>query len=174
MGRFGRVFSGGSLIFSPVPNVSGWATWDSRWRTYRAGSTDDYRTLSSQIPKTWIRYGLRKRWKEILENAADSSEGALDSWAYPWAAWGIVRGLATVVPPENLVEHHGFDSRATHTSEGRFVRSRPLRSRVRGVTFKSPSLLYEKTTHMLDIVWWAKKHYRKILRRKLTAALSGR
>ena len=155
------------LIFSPVPNVTGWATWRTRWENYRDEARLGNIFLQPEPPEIWKRYRLKRRWEEIRGGAARSMEGRLDSWAYPWAAWGVRHHFGTVVPPVNLIEHHGLDDRATHTSEGRFIRVSdvPVRSSVSA--FRRLDFSYEKLGAMLDSAWWLWRHHPQIIREKL-------
>lgn len=174
LGRLAGLLSGSRAFFSPVPNVSGWATWRSRWQRYRQAGVEDQDLLREKMHERWALYGLRRRWNEIVESARESSEGGLDSWAYPWAAWGIGNGLATIVPPANLVEHHGFDDRATHSREGRFVPSRALPRKVGEPKFERPDFLHEKVVNLLDTTWWVRNHYREMIAKRLGKILSTR
>ena len=168
LGKLGRVILGSRTLFSPVPNVSGWATWSSRWQEYRAAPGRLEGRIAKQAPGKWARYGLEQRWREIIERAEDSFDGKIDSWAYPWAAWGITNELATVVPPSNLIEHHGLDARATHTSEGRFVQYDALPGAIKEPKSKKISFGYERLVTFLDIIWWVRRHPRQIMQRKFS------
>ena len=167
LGNLARLLRGSRAVFSPVPDVWGWATWRSRWQRYREAEALSYGLLLEQVPERWAAYGLQKRWNEIFWGARECFEGRMDSWDYQWAAWGIVNELATVLPPANLVENHGFGAGATHTGKGRFVHMRAMPQRLGEPKFERLDLLYEKIANTLDTVWWIRHHPKEIVIRKL-------
>lgn len=171
LGHWSRVFTRGRLIFLPVPNVSGWATWRSRWSPYREKTKYGQVTLGASVTREWTRYGLSQRWNEIMEQAKESLEGRLDAWDYPWAAWGIGKGLATIVPPVNLIEHHGIGNRATHTKEGRFVSSRGLPSMPRKRDLTRIEFEYERIGLLLETFWWIRRKIRRGLAQVIVGLL---
>lgn len=159
----------GKSVFGPVPNISGWATWDSRWHRYRDNQETGERNRSTDVSEEMFKSKLKRRWSEIQLGAMRAQTGELDSWGYPWAYWGIRNGLGTLFPPVNLVEHHGFDDRATHTKAGRFVRARPLpgRSSFGRVTTNRLNFTFERLSYGWEMFWWIRTHFWTILVKKM-------
>ena len=152
-------------VVSPVAYVWGWATWADRWHQYRSdpdSRQENYR--QTHYGRTFRRY-LPRRWKEISAGRSRAlSDGAKVSWDYPWAYWGIVNGLVSIVSCVNLIENHGFDSRATHTTVGRQIGLSMLPETAQFPQNPKIGYLHEAVVGALELLWWMGRKVRLIWR----------
>ena len=166
LGRMARLAGVSYNLVSPVPQVWGWATWADRWLLYRAADSTHHGRAGKHSPEAIFKRRLPARWKEITRGYRESLVGDAGSWDYPWAYWGIQRGMGTIVPVVNLVENQGFDHRATHTREGRQVRAHRMPKFVKFPKVTNLQYLVEQVLWTAEFAWWAR---RKLMRLPLQA-----
>jgi len=103
----------GDYFFTRYFHVWGWATWASRWKTYRRNGwtwpEEGYRKYFPGATRREARY-----WDKIFDRML---LGNFQSWAYAWQAHAWSRGLLAVCPGENLVRNAGFGPQGTHTRD---------------------------------------------------------
>lgn len=148
---------------SPVPQVWGWATWANRWHQYRTEGFDFQRNTEGRDPEETFKQRLPARWREISRGHLESLASNGGSWDYPWAYWGIQRGLGTIIPLVNLVENHGFDDRATHTKEGRRVQSTRLAEFAKFPPGNKIQYFVEQAIWLIEFVWWVRRKLRRLV-----------
>lgn len=176
LGRMARLAGKRSHFVSPVPQVWGWATWADRWHRYRSAEFQHHNGREVQSPEGIFKRRLAARWKEISRGYRESLLGDSGSWDYPWAYWGIQRGLGSIVPVVNLVENRGFDYRATHTKVGRRVRSFRLPTIAKFPRDTRLNFLVEQTIWLFEFAWWARRKFSRPIFRTIgsLAHMSGR
>jgi hypothetical protein len=98
--------------FSKSASIWGWATWSTKWKTFRS---------SSQV-ESWSKFEiseLSKTFHSVLQRRDFISlakiAGTLNTWDVSVAVWIRQNRLLTVVPFTNLVSNIGFGEQATHT-----------------------------------------------------------
>jgi hypothetical protein len=107
---------GSSYYYSAYNHVWGWAAWRRSWQLFDWKMARWHELRSSG----WLSDFLGSRlaaiyWRERFDL---TRAGEIETWAYRWtfSLWAH-RALA-VLPARNLVTNIGFDSAATHFSDG--------------------------------------------------------
>ena len=106
---------GETYYFSRYMHCWGWASWRRAWRAH------DHELLAWREgdAERWIRAqawtAAEKRWwRHAL---AETSEGRIDTWDFPFVWPHMMAGRLGVVAQPNLVTNLGFGPDATHTVE---------------------------------------------------------
>jgi hypothetical protein len=97
-----------------------WGTWSRGWK----GMETDAKSLMEQCRANGIdiyRYGA-----DLVEMA--DTELARNIWAVRFLYLHIIRRTLCLRPPWSMVEHIGFDERATNASEEMWLENPPLRA----------------------------------------------
>ena len=101
--------------FSRYGHIWGWATWRRAWNAY-----DHSMSAWPELRKSkWLTYvcghhaDAVRYWRWIFDETAKNK---VDSWAYRWTFAMWRESGMSIVPPKNLVENVGFDTRSTHTT----------------------------------------------------------
>lgn len=106
-------FAGDSYYFSRYPNIWGWASWASAWRSYQLQLNDQLpvdQLLASTTPhftKKEIAY-----WSRCF---AATSTDPNHTWDYQWYFTIWQREGICITPGKNLVTNIGFGADGTHT-----------------------------------------------------------
>lgn len=101
-------------MFSNLPMIWGWATWQRVWRDYDVALSDWNRGDTACFPPVVAQSRQASRfWADRFSSIQD---GTVDTWDYQlvhavWKSDGRV-----VLPAESLVINLGFREDATHTS----------------------------------------------------------
>lgn len=106
-----------SYRFAQITHVWGWATWKRSWRQHRLQLDDWYRDL----PPRSLWDGSGRSIPGLLfwvGNFEAIRRGVVDTWDWPMNFAAMKSGQLTATSNVNLVENIGFDSLATHTTDG--------------------------------------------------------
>lgn len=103
--------------FAQITHVWGWATWRRSWRQHSLNLDSWYRRLS--LGRLWDGSGRSLPglffWTGNFEAIR---RGVVDTWDWPMNFASIKSGQLTATSNVNLVENIGFDTQATHTTDG--------------------------------------------------------
>lgn len=103
--------------FAQITHVWGWATWRRAWQQHTLNLDSWYR----QMPPARIWDGSGRSLPGLLfwvGNFEAIRRGVVDTWDWPMNFASMKSGQLTATSNVNLVENIGFDSQATHTTDG--------------------------------------------------------
>lgn len=103
--------------FAQITHVWGWATWRRAWQQHTLKLDSWYR----QMPPSRMWDGSGRSLPGLLfwmGNFEAIRRGVVDTWDWPMNFASMKSRQLTATSNVNLVENIGFDSQATHTTDG--------------------------------------------------------
>lgn len=155
-----------SYRFSRFHHVWGWASWSRAWRHYDVAAAAWPRLRDAG----WLDgecHGRAERdfWRSVFEGV---HTGRIDTWDFQWVFACWANRMLSICPQANLVTNIGFGADATHTTGADAAPS--MATHGLRLPLRHPETL--AIDHAADRITSA-KHYRRSLRRRLFAALTG-
>lgn len=109
-----------SYYFSKYLQLGGWAGWSSSWKHFDVEMSSWPNQGRDIIERNFKSGSTRDYWYKQFEQVYN---GNLDSWGNIWQ-YAILKNRGVVAVPDcNLVSDIGFGPSATHTKDGRTIRS---------------------------------------------------
>lgn len=104
--------------FFTAGNIWGWATWKRAWVNFSLIPEDFAANKSTHTSIKWFSRHCPELSAALIKGCEKSINGAVSSWAYPWAYQRVANRSLNVVPSKNLIANIGFGESATHTLSG--------------------------------------------------------
>lgn len=116
---------GSDYIFTKAAGIWGWASWRRAWSSYDITVSQ---WKNEQIRQEVIAsFDNSKEAGELAQGLDQVTAGILDSWAYQWWFYRILKDGVGIVPRVNLISNIGFGTDATHTiTENKLVANKAL------------------------------------------------
>jgi len=111
-----KEFGDGSYYFTKTAHIWGWASWKRAWKLYdvEMKSYPDF-MKNNKIKEIFDKDYHRKYWVKIFDRV---TEGKINTWDYQWMYALYTNNGLSIIPNKNMISNIGFNTDATHTSEG--------------------------------------------------------
>lgn len=114
----GKPVGNSSIRFSRYFSSCGWASWRRSWNLCDWNEKLDPAAVAALLAGRSLNQWVGSFWEELL---SQKSLEERDSWAYQYNLAALRRGLYTIFPSQNLIEHVGVGADASHAVKASYV-----------------------------------------------------